>query len=105
MPQLIEECFQQFLDTASAIRDPFEQAFFAMVHLPYLQSFEDVNKRVSRLAANIPLIQENLCPLSYVDTPERAYVDGLLGVEGNMALTFSLRPRKRQAGREENRTG
>lgn len=39
-----------------------------------------MNKRVSRLAANIPLIRQNLCPLSFVDVPERAYVDGLLGV-------------------------
>jgi len=80
VPQLIEECFQQILDTASAINDPFEQAFFSMVHLPYLQPFEDVNKRVSRLAANIPLIKYNLSPLSFVDLPERAYVDGILGV-------------------------
>ena len=79
-PQLIEECFQQVLDTAAAIRDPFEQAFFAMVQLPYLQPFEDVNKRVSRLAANLPFIRHNLCPLSFVDVPERAYVDGILGV-------------------------
>jgi len=51
-----------------------------MVHLPYLQPFEDVNKRVSRLAANLPLICENLSPLSFVDVSERAYVDGILGV-------------------------
>lgn len=79
-PQLVEECFQQVVDTAAAIRNPFEQAFFAMVHLPYLQPFEDVNKRVSRLAANIPLIRKNLCPLSFIDVPEQAYVEGLLGV-------------------------
>jgi hypothetical protein len=80
VPQLIEECFQKILDTAAAIADPFEQAFFALVHLAYLQGFEDVNKRVSRLAANIPLIRGNLCPLSFVDVPERAYIDGVLGV-------------------------
>lgn len=80
IPQVIEECFQQLLDTAAAITDPFEQAFLVMVHLPYLQPFEDVNKRVSRLAANISLIQKNLCPLSFVDVPERAYVDGTIGV-------------------------
>ena len=62
------------------IEDPFEQAFFVMVHIPYLQPFEDVNKRVSRLAANIPLIKRNLAPLSFVDVPERDYVDGILGV-------------------------
>lgn len=80
VPQLIEECFQQILDTASAITDPFEQGLFVMVHLPYLQPFEDVNKRVSRLAANIPLIRRNLSPLSFIDVPQRAYIDGLLGV-------------------------
>lgn len=63
-----------------AIRDPFEQAFFAMVHLPYLQPFEDVNKRVSRLAANIPLIQRNLCPLSFVDVEQATYISAMLGV-------------------------
>ena len=80
VPQLIEECFQQVLDTAAAIDNPYEQAFFAMVHLAYLQAFEDVNKRVSRLAANLPLIRENLCPITFVDVPERAYIDGILGV-------------------------
>ena len=80
LPQLIEECFETILDTAAAITDPFEQSFFALVHLAYLQGFEDVNKRVSRLAANIALIRGNLCPLSFVDVPERAYIDGVLGV-------------------------
>lgn len=80
VPQLIEECFAEILSKAARISDPFEQAFFAMVHLPYLQPFEDVNKRVSRLAANIPLVRGNLCPISFVDVPESPYVDGLLAV-------------------------
>ena len=80
VPQLIEESFEQILDTVVAITDPFEQAFFALVHLAYLQGFEDVNKRVSRLAANIPLIRGNLCPLSFVDVLERAYTDGVLAI-------------------------
>lgn len=80
VPQLVEECFEQILNSVAAIRDPFEQAFFTMVHFPYLQPFEDVNKRVSRLAANIPLIHHNLCPVSFVDVPKRAYIDGILGI-------------------------
>ena len=80
VPQIIGDCFDVMLAKADAIEDPFEQAFFIMVHLPYLQAFEDVNKRVSRLAANIPLVRENLCPLSFVDVPQRAYVDGTLAV-------------------------
>lgn len=80
VPQQIEECFDQILATAGAIEDPFEQAFFAMVHLPYLQPFEDVNKRVSRLAANIPLIKANLAPLSFTEVPTATYVEAVLGV-------------------------
>jgi hypothetical protein len=80
VPQQIEENFNLLLSKAEAIVDPFEQAFFAMVHVPYLQPFADVNKRVSRLAANIPLVRRNLCPLSFVDVAQPDYVAGLLGV-------------------------
>lgn len=80
VPQVVEERFNLLLEKAAAIQDPFEQAFFMMVQVPYLQPFEDVNKRVSRLAANIPLAQQNLCPLSFIDVPERAYILGTLGV-------------------------
>lgn len=80
IPQLIAECFDRIIDTAEKIIDPFEQAFFSMVHLPYLQPFEDVNKRVSRLAANIPLIRHNLSPLSFIDVPKNDYVSGLLAI-------------------------
>src|SRR3954452_2142124 len=80
IPQKVEEWFRLLLAKADAIPDPFEQAFFVMTHLPYLQPFVDVNKRTSRLGANISLIKENLCPRSFVDVPERAYVEATLGV-------------------------
>jgi Fic family protein len=80
VPQLIEEKFEQILWVANEIENPYEQAFFVMVHLPYLQPFEDVNKRVSRLAANIPMIRHNLCPLSFTGVEQKDYIGGLLGV-------------------------
>ncbi|MBS1565003.1 MAG: Fic family protein [Bacteroidetes bacterium] len=80
IPQQIEEYFELILTKARQIKDPFEQAFFVMVHIPYLQPFDDVNKRVSRLAANIPLNKHNLAPLSFVDVPQDLYIEGLLGV-------------------------
>lgn len=80
LPQRLEELFGIVIQMAAEIQDPFEQAFFLMVHLPYLQPFEDVNKRVSRLAANIPFIRHNLCPLSFIDVPQQAYVDAMIGV-------------------------
>jgi len=80
VPQLIEEYFEQILDSAAAIENPFEQAFFVMVQLPYLQPFDDVNKRVSRLSANIPLIKGNFSPLSFTDVPRDTYTEAVLGV-------------------------
>jgi hypothetical protein len=80
IPQQIEEHFDSILHKTSQIRDPLEQSFFLMVHLPYLQPFEDVNKRTSRLAANLPLIQQNMSPLSFVDVPLKDYTDGILAV-------------------------
>ena len=44
----IEETLALLLQKAAVIKDPFEQSFFMMVHLPYLQPFADVNKRTSR---------------------------------------------------------
>ncbi len=80
IPQLLDDRFNELLRKAELIRDPFEQAFFVLVHLPYLQPFEYVNKRVARIGANIAFIKHNLCPLTFVDVPERAYVEALLGV-------------------------
>lgn len=80
IPQQIEEMFELILEKARAIKDPFEQAFFIMVQIPYLQPFDDVNKRVSRLAANIPLNRYNFAPLAFVDVPDDIYVQGILGI-------------------------
>jgi len=80
IPHIIEECFEIILAKAQLIENPFEQAFFLLVQLPYLQPFEDVSRRVSRLAANIPLLREKLRPLSFIDVPEHLYTQALLGV-------------------------
>ena len=55
-------------------------AAFLLVHLPYLQPFADINKRTSRLAANLPLFRANLCPLTFLGVPEQAYSRAILGV-------------------------
>jgi hypothetical protein len=80
VPQQVEEYFDQILATAEAIEDPFEQSFFVMAQLPYLQPFDDVNKRVSRLAANIPFIKRNLSPLSFTEVPRKLYNEAMLGI-------------------------
>lgn len=80
VPAQIERMFDILLEKAAGIKDPFEQSFFALVHLPYLQPFADVNKRTSRLAANMPLIRANLCPLTFLGVPRQTYVQAVLGV-------------------------
>ena len=83
-PQQIEDALDALLLKAGQIRDPFEQSFFMMVHLPYLQPFADrfgnINKRTSRLVANLPLFRANLCPLTFLDVPEQAYSRATLGI-------------------------
>src|SRR5436309_8130969 len=51
-----------------------------MLQCPYLLPVDDVNTRVSRLSANIPLIKGNLSPLSFEGVPRGAYTDAVLGV-------------------------
>ncbi|MBI4356338.1 MAG: Fic family protein [Gammaproteobacteria bacterium] len=80
LPQVIEEVFREVLFKANTIQDPFEQAFFILVHIPYLQPFEDVNKRVSRLGANISFLKHNLCPLTFIGVPNSFYIDAVLAV-------------------------
>ncbi|PIE20871.1 MAG: hypothetical protein CSA61_00045 [Neptuniibacter caesariensis] len=79
-PHLLTELFELVLFKARKIEDPFEQSFFLLVHLSYLQTFEDVNKRTSRLGCNIPFIKENLCPLSFTDVSRDDYTAALLAI-------------------------
>lgn len=71
---------EALLSKAARIDDPFEQSFFLLVHLPYLQPFADVNKRTSRIAALIPLLKADLAPMSFFGIDDRDYIRGLLGV-------------------------
>lgn len=79
-PHVLRECLQLFVEKFNRIENPFEQSFFSLVHLSYLQAFEDVNKRTARLVANIPLVKQNLKPLSFTDVNKNAYVTALLAV-------------------------
>ena len=76
----IDEEFNILIDKAAAIADPFEQSFYLLVHVPYLQAFDDVNKRTSRIASNIPLLKADLAPMSFVTMEDRHYIDGLIGI-------------------------
>lgn len=76
----LKELFELVLIKARKIKDAFEQSFFILIHLSYLQAFEDVNKRTSRLACNIPLIKNNFCAMSFTDVPRDGYIRALLAI-------------------------
>jgi Fic family protein len=67
-------------DKSAMIRDPFEQSFFLLVHLSYLQAFADVNKRTARLVANIALTKENLVPLAFRDVEVKDYMSAMIAI-------------------------
>ena len=79
-PHVLKELLELILLKARKIEDPFEQSFFLLVHLSYLQAFEDVNKRTSRLSCNIPFIRQNLCPLSFTEVSRDDYTAALLAI-------------------------
>ncbi|MCV6628067.1 MAG: Fic family protein [Cellvibrionaceae bacterium] len=66
------------LDKARQIKDQFEQSFFLLGHISYLQAFVDVNKRTARLACIIPLIAEDYVPQSFIDVDKDAYLKAII---------------------------
>lgn len=77
-PHQLNEVFDMFCEKAVAISNPYEQAFFTMAFIPYLQPFQDGNKRLSRIGMNIPLVKNALAPFSFADIRRRDYTFGLL---------------------------
>lgn len=80
VPQAVDEGFRQLLRIASGIEDPFEQSFFLLVHIPYLQPFLNGNRRTARLAANIPLLIRKCVPITFSGVGAAAFADGMLAV-------------------------
>ncbi len=76
----LKEEFQLFLDKLNTIKNPFEQSLFILVFIPYFQIFMDINKRTSRISANIPLIKNGLAPLSLLQVKERDYITAILAI-------------------------
>lgn len=87
-PHALKETFDQFCAKASVIDNPYEQSFFVMTFIPYIQPFQDGNKRTSRIAMNIPLVKNELAPFSFSDMRKRDYMFGLLAFYERENHTF-----------------
>lgn len=90
VPAVLLEMFERIISTAQRIKNPLEAAFFLWVNLAYLQPFEDGNKRVSRLAANIPLMLYNQAPLSFLDVNREDYALAMMGVYESRDVSMAV---------------
>lgn len=79
-PLMIDIEFQIFIDKLRAIHDPFEQSLFMLVFIPYFQAFIDLNKRTSRISANIPLIVHGYAPISLIEVEPKVYTTAILAI-------------------------
>lgn len=74
----IGKMLNEILERSTTIQDPIQAAFYLLTRLPYLQPFQDGNKRTSRAMCNVPLMQAGLPPISFVDFGKQDYIVGLL---------------------------
>lgn len=72
----IARMLEQIVATARNL-DPVSAACYLMTRIPYLQGFANGNKRTARLAANIPLLQAGMLPISFVDINKADYIMGM----------------------------
>jgi len=79
-PKRLAIQLERIVGKAALIKDPYEQSLFLLVHISYLQAFSDVNKRTGRLSANIPLIKNNLVPLSFNDVERYDYTSAMISI-------------------------
>ncbi|MDP1605948.1 MAG: Fic family protein [Rhodocyclaceae bacterium] len=68
----------RILDRAASIANPVQAAFYLLTRIPYLQPFQDGNKRTSRAMCNVPLLQSNLPAVSFVDFGKRDYIVSMI---------------------------
>ncbi|XAH22545.1 Fic family protein [Xylophilus sp. GW821-FHT01B05] len=90
VPAVLQEMFERIISTAQHVKNPLEAAFFLWVNLAYLQPFEDGNKRVSRLAANVPLMLYNQAPLSFLDVDREDYALAMMGVYESCNVSMAV---------------
>ena len=77
---VLGKTFKLLLSKAQSIKDPFEQAFFLLVHIPYLYPFNRHNRKISWILANATFITHNLCPIVFLESAQQLYHVGTVSV-------------------------
>ena len=74
----IKKMLELIINNARQIGNPIQNAFYIMTRMPYLQPFNDGNKRTSRVMCNVPLLNAGLPPISFTDFSKRDYIVSML---------------------------
>lgn len=73
----LQDMLNRIIETSKTL-SPVQAAFYLLTRIPYLQPFQDGNKRTSRAMCNVPLIQAGLPPISFVDFAKQDYIISML---------------------------
>ena len=74
----IREAMEALLNLINSRKQPYEKSLIVQAFIPYIQPFEDGNKRTSRLLANALLVAQDCAPLSYRSVDENNYKEAIL---------------------------
>lgn len=75
---LLEAELIRLLTTASAIKEPFEQAVYIHCNIAYLQYFSDCNKRVARLMQTAVMAANSITPIFLQESAIQSYLISIL---------------------------
>jgi Fic family protein len=89
-PAQLGRLYNVLSERAQRISDPLEACFFLLTQLPYLQPFEDGNKRTARVACNLPLAKGNFAPLAFLDVDDADYFLALMAVYEKADVTVAV---------------
>jgi fido (protein-threonine AMPylation protein) len=89
-PAQLERMYKILCAKAQDIEDPLESSFFLLTQLPYLQPFEDGNKRTARVACNLPLAKSNFAPLAFLDVDDADYFLALMAIYEKADVTVAV---------------
>lgn len=67
---------ERIIDVASTLL-PVQAAVYLLTRIPYAQSFANGNKRLSRVAANAPLLAAGVAPMTWLGASKDRYIRGL----------------------------
>jgi len=74
----VQKALETILDRAANMDNPVQSSFYLLTRLPYLQPFQDGNKRTARAMCNVPLLQAGMPPISFVDFGKQEYITAML---------------------------